>query len=193
MPDGPDKFRVKYDTSRIEDFTCSRGCGREGLGPSDFAKDGRRATGLASPLVCLECESERIRQRDAITRKAYRAENAESIRADYRNWRLKYTYGITSEQVDEMLAKQGGCAICGVTSPGSTKSWHVDHDHSCCPIGASCGGCVRGILCNNCNLMLGHAKDSEETLRSAAEYLSRAKGPEFKQPNIAKALGLVAA
>ncbi len=32
-------------------------------------------------------------------------------------------------------------------------------------------GKVRGLLCNNCNALLGMAKDSRCTLAQAAEYL----------------------
>jgi hypothetical protein len=34
----------------------------------------------------------------------------------------------------------------------------IDHDHNCCHGGASCGKCIRGILCSACNLSLGHVE-----------------------------------
>jgi hypothetical protein len=65
----------------------------------------------------------------------------------------------------------GGCEICG-----SRERMAIDHDHSCCPKAAqSCGKCVRGALCGNCNNMLGHAKRTE-TLRRGADYLDRWSG-----------------
>jgi hypothetical protein len=48
----------------------------------------------------------------------------------------------------------------------------TDHDRSCCPGTGSCGKCVRGLLCNPCNLMIGHAHDEQERLRAAIQYLA---------------------
>ena len=42
-------------------------------------------------------------------------------------------------------------------------SLHIDHCHKT--------GVVRGMLCGNCNFLLGHANDSPEILRKAADYL----------------------
>lgn len=88
---------------------------------------------------------------------------------------LKYNravkYGITIQRIDDMYAAQNGmCAIC---FSGIGTDCHIDHDHNCCPGYRSCGKCVRGLLCNSCNLMLGMAKDSPEILLSASAYLKR--------------------
>jgi len=61
---------------------------------------------------------------------------------------LMRSYGITAADKDALLAKQGGmCGICMSSSPGSSKGWHVDHDHN--------RGLVRGVLCHRCNTVLG--------------------------------------
>lgn len=92
---------------------------------------------------------------------------------------IKTYYGLTREQWNGLLESQGGgCAICGRTEPrpGAPKSgFHVDHDHACCPGKRCCGRCIRGLLCNHCNPMLGHADDDPAILRSAADYLDRWK------------------
>jgi hypothetical protein len=64
-------------------------------------------------------------------------------RAGVRRMRLVSAYGLTPEQYETMLARQGGvCAICG--HPPKTRRLAVDHDH-----GESKR--VRGLLCFRCN------------------------------------------
>lgn len=80
-------------------------------------------------------------------------------------------YNLTKERWWEIFRSQGEACICGLTE--HSKSWHVDHDHSCCPYGISCGECVRGILCEDCNHALGKVRDNPETLRALAGYLEK--------------------
>ncbi|WP_409469557.1 endonuclease domain-containing protein [Streptomyces sp. HC307] len=55
------------------------------------------------------------------------------------------------EFVDLLLQfQQGKYAVCGVANSGQ-RAMDIDHDHACCPGRRSCGGCVRGLLCSNCN------------------------------------------
>src|SRR5204863_8159481 len=82
-------------------------------------------------------------------------------------------YGMTWEQYQELLAEQGGgCALCGQQC-SSGRLLAVDHDHACCPGMKSCGKCVRGLLCGDCNHGLGKFEDSPERLRAAAAYVER--------------------
>ena len=74
---------------------------------------------------------------------------------------LKRKYGITLEEFDALLAAQGGgCAICG-----RTDADNVDHDHVT--------GRVRGILCFNCNVAIGHVAEDEDRLAAAMAYVAR--------------------
>ena len=84
-------------------------------------------------------------------------------------------YKLTAEDFDALWERQGGgCAICLRPFSGPFgKDVHIDHDHSCCSEkGTSCGGCVRGLLCEACNLALGKLNDDAERVRRALEYLS---------------------
>lgn len=45
--------------------------------------------------------------------------------------------------------------------------------HDCCSGKKSCGQCVRGLLCNRCNPMLGYADDDPSLMWRAIEYLEK--------------------
>ena len=90
---------------------------------------------------------------------------------------LKYTYGITQEQYEELLAEQGGCcAICGKTPEEEGRNLSVDHDHET--------GEIYGILCTVCNkILVGHIREPE-AFKRAFEYLQGGTGlfvPENKK------------
>lgn len=82
-------------------------------------------------------------------------------------------YGISGARYDELLAVQrGGCAICGGVNE-SGRLLAVDHDHACCPGDKACGGCVRGLLCSNCNMAIGLLRDDVDRFEAAITYLKR--------------------
>lgn len=56
------------------------------------------------------------------------------------------------------------CGICGGQS-NNGRRLSIDHCHTTNEI--------RGLLCNRCNLMVGHARDSVEILRAAIAFLER--------------------
>ncbi len=92
--------------------------------------------------------------------------NKERQRAYIRNWTLKKTYGITTEDYNNMFIEQAGqCAICGTHQSKLKKKLHVDHNHET--------GRVRGLLCDGCNIALGRMKDDMRILRSAIKYLEQ--------------------
>src|SRR3990167_482897 len=77
--------------------------------------------------------------------------------------RLK-KYGLTVGELTKMFRGQKfACAICG--HEDTNYSLAIDHDHT--------SGMVRGLLCRRCNTMLGIVHDSEQLLRSAADYLKK--------------------
>lgn len=79
-----------------------------------------------------------------------------------RKYVLEKTFGITIDEYNDILEKQGGtCAIC--KSPPTNKKLAVDHCHET--------GRVRGLLCQGCNLGIGNLKESEDNLKSAILYL----------------------
>lgn len=90
-----------------------------------------------------------------------------------RNNNLIAKYGITSNQYLELLKSQDYmCKCCRDPWNSPRRNWPVDHDWKCCPSNATCGECIRGIICMDCNIMLGHAKDEGYRLNAGIRYLS---------------------
>ena len=112
-------------------------------------------------------------RRDAAELK-YRQSHRKEIAAKTKNWcdnrpdqaRIKRetdrvnNYGLTPEMWSDLIESQDGlCAICW-----DVPAVHIDHDHKT--------GLVRGVLCQTCNIGLGHLRDDPRLLRSAADYIS---------------------
>jgi hypothetical protein len=112
---------------------------------------------------CKECDKQA--RKDTYSR-------SEATYEGYRRRSVARKYGLTVEEVAQLLEAQGGCcAICKTTNPlgegnTSTKrsSFSIDHCHTT--------GRVRGLLCNACNRGLGFFKDSIENLSTAVAYLN---------------------
>jgi hypothetical protein len=152
-----------------------------------YKKDGKRT-------ACKKCVAnnkeymKEYHNRTSEDRKNYRKKNSKLLSEKTISWqkknpeRTKYLsrkshlkkYNLTPEQYDKILILQNNkCLICKKDASNFTKSLHVDHDHKCCAGKESCGNCVRGLLCNNCNTILAHCKDNIETLESVIDYLRR--------------------
>ena len=119
---------------------------------------------------CVFGEEGSSRQNRAGQRRRYKAKYPDKVR----DLALRSTFGISLEQYNQMHSAQNGvCAICGqpetrITRNGKPRLLAVDHCHS--------SNKVRGLLCGNCNPMIGYAKDSIEVLGRAIEYLNSYKG-----------------
>ena len=101
--------------------------------------------------VCSRCKRDK---RDPLTAAA--SERRRTLRK----------YGLTEADWNNILKRQGGgCGICGTDVPGGRgESWAIDHCHVT--------NRVRGLLCHNCNIGLGHFRDRLDLLTAAIEYLS---------------------
>lgn len=98
--------------------------------------------------------------------RAKKAQDPVGYAEQVRRTALRWSYGITPEDYDQMLKKQRGkCAICGLPDPGQKgkKFLCIDHDHKT--------GKVRGLLCHRCNRGLGLLFDSIKAVEKAVKYL----------------------
>lgn len=120
---------------------------------------------------CAGCERYRLLRFFGRAKDGYYSRCKPCQRVQQHASSTKKKYGITREQYLAIKESQGGkCAICKVAT-GASKALAVDHDHTCCPSGGSCGKCVRGLLCATCNQMLGFARDNREYFVRAVNYL----------------------
>ena len=102
--------------------------------------------------ICKPCDTERRRMHN---------EKNPDMR---KNRDLKWRYGISLEQWDQMyLEQEGKCAACGIHQSEIDKVFCVDHNHET--------GEVRSLLCNPCNSTVGFAKESSDRLRACADYM----------------------
>ena len=77
--------------------------------------------------------------------------------------------GVTRDEYLSILHGQlGACEICGAKEQpvkNGVRGLHLDHDHKT--------GTRRGILCSNCNQVLGRFKDDVGLFNAAIAYISK--------------------
>jgi hypothetical protein len=128
-------------------------------------KNGRTADNRIGNLVESGFEHQ-TRQTPEITPD----ERRERLARAQRRHDLKRDFGIDEAAYDAMHAAQGGlCAICEkpetAVRDGKVKWLAVDHSHH--------SDEIRQLLCQRCNVMIGHCNDDIEVLRKAIAYLER--------------------
>jgi hypothetical protein len=139
--------------------TCSV-CGLDKFVPNDFTRDSRNRDGLVA--ACKSCESKRVCD--------WQADNPEQHLGKRRHAAYHVDFNALWEK------QEGKCAMCGtlmLPRGQSPMSVTIDHDQNCCPGYGSCGKCVRGLIHNRCNRVLGNAKDDVPLLKAAIAYLER--------------------
>lgn len=111
--------------------------------------------------------------------KRERIKHAERRKATLERWKTQHPEALARYSIEKTVKRRGmtveeyqkfvadhnhRCDICGTAKVGKIRL-AVDHCHS--------SEKNRGLLCVNCNSLLGMAKDSVEILRKAIDYLER--------------------
>jgi hypothetical protein len=141
---------------------------------TEFYKSKSGKNGLQAQ--CKECTKASSRRwlaanldRKKETRKEWAKRNPERQREIARKAALR-KYGLAVEDFHNLVRiQENKCACCEDTF---TRTPHVDHNHET--------GEVRGLLCSNCNTMLGQAKDDPNRLEAGVAYLQTRGGYEKK-------------
>jgi hypothetical protein len=157
-----------------EKLACSK-CGESY--PDEYFSVSKKYVGRRGRACwCRACRNAALRK--------WRAKNSNHVTEYSRNYRKAnpglstwYKIGVSQEMKLAKFKEQGEvCAGCGGTShytvkgsPAATSlsAWCADHDHKT--------GKFRGVLCQNCNFILGRADDSVETLAGLIAYLKKYK------------------
>lgn len=143
-------------------------CKKHGV-PKELRANGTRGGKPYSAYVCVLCKNE--------TAAKWREHNPEQQAAYHANYRLKETYkdkeknhqllnkyGITLTEYNAIfMAQEGRCAGCEKHQSEFKRALCVDHCHKTDK--------VRGLLCDDCNIVLGRIRESYQTLYNLAEYL----------------------
>lgn len=135
-----------------------------------------RAWRQANPEIVAAQKADYARRNPQVSRESglrYRLRNLEHERTRSREKerrksipnRLK-RYGLTHQEFRALIGRQRGCCpgcLRDLLTLPEKKGFHVDHCHTT--------GKVRGLLCGQCNISLGQAKDNPAVLRRLAGYL----------------------
>lgn len=120
-------------------------------------KDGRRGT-------CKKCHAEYQTQyyKDRPEKYAIKVATNSYYKANWKRHKI-------SEEAYQALVGlyDGKCHSCQ-----DRVGTNLDHDHGCCSKRFSCGKCVRGLLCSQCNTALGLLQDNAQKIQKLLEYIS---------------------
>jgi len=138
-----------------------------------FIIEGQKKCSKCGDMKDLSCFDKRVNRKSGIQ------SMCRHCRASYpknkyperiRNYDLLKTYGISSEDFENLLKSQNNCcAICNINQyelkDRKKKFLCVDHCHE--------SGNIRGLLCDKCNRGIGLLGDDVSNLKSAVNYLSK--------------------
>jgi len=144
---------------------------------AEFTKDSSRGDRLSSK--CKVCAG-KISAKWALENSERRCKTRQihngipSVQRHNKDKKLRSLYGISIDDYDKMLTEQGGvCLNCGgseiAVRGGKTLALAVDHDYFEGKLR------VRGLLCGNCNRLVGICQEDISILEKTIVYLKKYK------------------
>lgn len=96
-------------------------------------------------------------------------------------------YNLSIPRMNAILrAQDDACPICGELAGDygmeGRSFWQIDHDHACCNRNGSCGRCVRGMLCQPCNLRVAWYERLPRDIRDWPRMNNYLDDPPAKRP-----------
>jgi hypothetical protein len=129
--------------------------------------------------VCTACRSEGFKKKywnDPVAARRNARKNRTSKKM--RDWNLRFAYGITLLEWEDIFTKQGRqCAICKRKKPIGL-GWATDHKGWHCRRG-KLRKRIRAILCQHCNTLLGQARESVDILKAVIAYIRNNKWANY--------------
>lgn len=83
----------------------------------------------------------------------------------YRIRKMKLPAAEAAKALAAVKSFDGRCQCCGGSESGHENGWVIDHDHATLTF--------RGIVCHQCNIMFGMARDCVKILALGISYLTR--------------------
>lgn len=121
---------------------------------------------MSPTKVCTKCGEEKKRNTDFFHESKIHQDGLHPWCKECSNKdRVLRKYNISEEKYDNLFKENKDCCmICGKSKSDSTyKTLCIDHSHE--------NGIVIGLLCDDCNQLLGRAHDNTLILIKAVEYL----------------------
>lgn len=156
-------YKSKHDSDEGDLETGSRVC-RDCDQRKPMTEFYHASGGRYRRRICHACTDERFKKR--------RAANPQRYSRMIRDQAIKLKYGLSREEFEALLIDQNyRCMVCETKLTLATT--HVDHDHQT--------NRVRGLLCFNCNVAIGHLRDDSRLLDRAAAYIRRSRAADAEE------------
>lgn len=124
-----------------------------------------RGNGLRSSCKVCENDLQRDYQQRKSRERTEQLEQGIPVEKRRASSRVRgiHLFGLSDDEFKRVsMAQNDSCSICG--NPPRRTRLSIDHNHTT--------GEVRGLLCDLCNTMLGHARDDTAVLQAAIDYLT---------------------